>query len=63
MLGGPQWAPMGQVEMKRGRRRAEKKLPAWLLGLIFGAVLFAIVLFFLEVIGYGDDPAIGLILI
>jgi hypothetical protein len=29
--------------------------------LILGAVVFAIVLFVLEVLGYGDDPAIGVI--
>jgi hypothetical protein len=45
--------------MRHGRRRSEKKTPAWLLGLILGTVLFAIVLFVLEVLGYGDDPAIG----
>jgi hypothetical protein len=36
-------------------------VPAWLLGLILGAVVFAIVLFVLEVLGYGDDPSIGMI--
>ncbi|HEU4915130.1 MAG TPA: hypothetical protein VFV13_01030 [Acidimicrobiia bacterium] len=47
--------------MRRGRRRAAKMMPAWLIGLILGAVVFAIVLFVLEVLGYGDDPAIGMI--
>lgn len=46
--------------MSRGRRRQRKQVPAWLLGLILGAVVFAIVLFVLEVLGYGDDPAIGI---
>jgi hypothetical protein len=49
--------------MTRGRRRAQKQLPAWLIGLLLGAVVFAIVLFVLEVLGYGDDPSIGMIMI
>lgn len=49
--------------MRRGRRRAKKKMPAWLVGLILGAMVFAIVLFVFEVLGYGDDPAIGIIVI
>jgi hypothetical protein len=49
--------------MARGRRRDRKQIPAWLLGLILGAVVFAIVLFVLEVLGYGDDPSIGIVMI
>jgi hypothetical protein len=49
--------------MSRGRRRERKQVPAWLLGLILGAVVFAIVLFVLEVLGYGDDPSIGMVMI
>jgi hypothetical protein len=45
--------------MKRGRRQAQKQVPAWLIGLILGAVLFAILLFVLESLGYGDDPSSG----
>jgi hypothetical protein len=36
-------------------------MPAWLVGLILGAIVFAVVLFVLEVLGYGDDPSIGAI--
>lgn len=49
--------------MKRGRRQGQKQMPAWLIGLILGAVVFAIVLFVLEVLGYGDDPSIGMVII
>jgi hypothetical protein len=49
--------------MARGRRRAQKQVPAWLIGLILGAVVFAVVLFVLEVLGYGDDPSIGMVII
>jgi hypothetical protein len=38
-------------------------MPSWLVGLILGAVVFAIVLFVLEGLGYGDDPSIGMIII
>jgi hypothetical protein len=38
-------------------------MPAWLVGLIVGAVVFAVILFVLEVLGYGDDPAIGMIIL
>lgn len=47
--------------MARGRRREKKQMPAWLVGLILGAIVFAVVLFVLEVLGYGDDPSIGAI--
>jgi hypothetical protein len=49
--------------MTRGRRSDRKQVPAWLLGLILGALLFAIALFVLEVLGYGDDPSIGMVMI
>ena len=55
------WATMGG--MARGRRVARKQMPAWLVGLIVGAVVFAVILFVLEVLGYGDDPAIGMIIL
>jgi antibiotic biosynthesis monooxygenase (ABM) superfamily enzyme len=37
----------------------KKKLPAWLLGLIIALVIFAIVLVVANLLGFGDDPAIG----
>jgi hypothetical protein len=49
--------------MARGRRREKKQVPAWLIGLILGAVVFAVVFFVLEVLGYGDDPSIGMVII
>lgn len=35
-----------------------RQLPPWLLGLLVAALVFAIVLVLLDVLGYGDDPVI-----
>lgn len=35
-----------------------RRVPAWLLGLLLAAVIFALALVLLEVFGYGDDPVI-----
>lgn len=37
----------------------KRKLPAWLLGLIFAVILTVIVLAVLGALGYGDDPVLG----
>lgn len=37
----------------------KKKAPAWLVGLIIAIVIFALVLVLANVLGFGDDPAIG----
>lgn len=34
-------------------------MPSWLIGLILAAVVFALTLFVLDLLGYGDDPAVG----
>jgi hypothetical protein len=39
----------------KGPRR---QLPPWLLGLILAVVIFAAVILILDVLGFGDDPAI-----
>lgn len=44
--------------MHRGPR-TKKKLPAWLVGLLIAIVVFAVVLVVANLLGYGDDPAIG----
>lgn len=38
--------------------RHSKKLPAWLLGLIIAAVVFAAALFVFSALGFGDDPVV-----
>ena len=45
--------------------RRRRQLPPWLVGLLVAAVVFAIVLLVLDVLGYGDDPVIesGLVLV
>jgi hypothetical protein len=49
--------------MKTGRREKEKKqIPAWLMGLIFAAIVAIVVLLVLDALGYGDDPSIGALL-
>lgn len=37
----------------------KRPLPPWLLGLILAVVVSVIVLLVLDVMGYGDDPAVG----
>jgi len=34
------------------------KMPAWLVGLILAAVIFAVVFIVLATLGYGDDPVV-----
>lgn len=36
-----------------------RQLPPWLMGLILALVLFVVVLVVLNLLGYGDDPALG----
>jgi hypothetical protein len=38
--------------------RRRRQLPPWLVGLLVAALVFAIVLFLLDALGYGDDPVI-----
>jgi hypothetical protein len=33
-------------------------VPAWLLGLVIAAVVFALVLVLLSALGFGDDPVV-----
>ena len=48
------------VVMKTGRRENPKKrLPPWLMGLLFAVIVFIIVLLVVNALGYGDDPAVG----
>lgn len=48
------------IVMKSGRRESpKKKVPAWLMGLFFAAIVFIIVLLVVNALGYGDDPAVG----
>lgn len=37
----------------------DRRIPAWLLGLLVAIIVFAAVLFLAIALGYGDDPAIG----
>lgn len=34
------------------------RIPAWLIGLILAALVFAVVILVLNVLGYGDDPVV-----
>ncbi|MDP3983505.1 MAG: hypothetical protein Q8Q52_00670 [Acidimicrobiia bacterium] len=36
-----------------------RKRPPWLIGLLIAIVLVAVVLVIANLLGYGDDPAIG----
>ena len=46
--------------MKRGRReKPSKKVPAWLMGLIFAVIISIVALLVLDALGYGDDPSVG----
>ena len=36
-----------------------RQLPPWLMGLILALILFVVVLVVLNLLGYGDDPALG----
>jgi hypothetical protein len=46
--------------VKSGRREnPRKKVPAWLMGLFFAAIVFIIILLVVNALGYGDDPAVG----
>ncbi len=44
--------------------RHNKPIPAWIMGLIIAAVVFALVLVLFNVLGFGDDPVVeGLALV
>lgn len=38
--------------------RHSKRVPAWVVGLIIAAVVFALVLIVFNVLGFGDDPVV-----
>lgn len=38
--------------------RHNKPIPAWIMGLIIAAVVFALVLVLFNVLGFGDDPVV-----
>jgi quinol-cytochrome oxidoreductase complex cytochrome b subunit len=40
-------------------RASKPKRPAWLIGLLIAIVLMAAALLLANLLGYGDDPAIG----
>jgi hypothetical protein len=40
-------------------RESKSKRPAWLVGLLIAIVLMAAVLLIANLLGFGDDPAIG----
>lgn len=40
-------------------QQRKRRLPSWLLGLLFAVVIFVLALLLLDVFGYGDDPVIG----
>jgi antibiotic biosynthesis monooxygenase (ABM) superfamily enzyme len=42
-----------------GEEPARKQLPAWLVGLLIAVVVFVVVLVVANLLGFGDDPAIG----
>lgn len=37
----------------------KKQWPAWLVGLLIAVVVFALTLLVANLLGFGDDPAIG----
>lgn len=39
--------------------RSKKQLPAWFVGFLIAIVVFAVVVVIANLLGYGDDPAIG----
>ena len=46
--------------MKMGRReKPKKKIPPWLMGLIFAVIVSVVALLVLDALGYGDDPSVG----
>jgi hypothetical protein len=46
--------------MKTGRReKPKKRIPPWLIGLIFAVIVSVIALLVLDAMGYGDDPSVG----
>lgn len=38
--------------------RHTRRVPAWVMGLILAAVVFALVILVLNALGYGDDPVV-----
>lgn len=38
--------------------RDAKRIPAWLLGLILAAVVFALAIVVFNALGFGDDPVV-----
>lgn len=38
--------------------RHRKSIPAWIMGLIIAAVVFALVLVLFNLLGFGDDPVV-----
>lgn len=38
--------------------RHNKSMPAWLMGLIIAAVVFALALVVFNLLGFGDDPVV-----
>jgi len=46
--------------MKTGRRdKPKKRIPPWLMGLIFAVIVSVVALLVLDAMGYGDDPSVG----
>lgn len=38
--------------------RSQRRLPAWLMGLLIAAVVFIAILVFSRLLGFGDDPVV-----
>ncbi|MDH3189099.1 MAG: hypothetical protein OEM39_00435 [Acidimicrobiia bacterium] len=36
-----------------------KRRPPWLIGLVIAVLVFAVLLIIANLLGYGDDPAVG----
>lgn len=41
--------------------RHAKRLPAWVLGLLIAALIFALILIISGLLGVGDDPVVGIV--
>lgn len=48
---------MSRVSHKR-HDSEDRRLPAWLMGLIIAAALFVVFLFVFQALGFGDNPVL-----
>lgn len=47
--------------MVHREQKSSKKMPPWLVGLIIAIIVFVLLMVAARLLGYGDDPSIGLI--